>query len=106
MKKISSKEEKIVCELYENLTVKQIAEKYDVHSSTISRILKKHNKRVNLVVKRSGFDEPTKIALRKLLLGLGISNPNFVVSEMEKQFIIKLREEENSIPIFNVEEWI
>ena len=105
MRKLTQKDETLICNSYinKNKSVSQLAKEYEVHPSTISRILLKHGKRKS-AVKVSNISENVRKELRKTLLGLGISDPNFVISTLENKFCLKLRKQKG-IKIFEVKEW-
>lgn len=103
-KKLTKKDEELICK--SNKSPKRLSDEFGVHESTISRVLKKHNvDKHHKLVKVTNFSTPVRTELFKLLLGLDITNPNFVISEMERYFIIKLRNTNDEIDVFNVTEW-
>lgn len=84
-------------------TLSEVAEMYKVSPSTISRVLKREGYEIDYRVStRKTLDSKTKLQLRKTLLGFGIPNPDILISEIDKQFEIKVRETQSEFIIINV----
>ena len=78
-----------------------LAKIFKVSASTISRYLKEFGRVVKLREShRVLIDDTIKTKLRRLLSGYGISCPDILISDLDKHFIIEIREEEETEVIY------
>lgn len=77
-------------------TPANLAKIYNVSASTISRYLKKNGRKVEVrEAHRVLISDKVKSKLRRILSGHGISNPDILISELDKHFLIEEREHED-----------
>jgi arginine repressor len=84
-------------------TLKEIADKFNVHQSTISRLLAELGIETEYkIMQVNSMDRRTKFELRKVLLGFGISDPNILISELGTKFEIKARKNDEEFDVIEV----
>ena len=80
-----------------------LAEKYGVHPTTVRRYLRERGRDPLRMSHQILIDTQTKLQLRKLIQGFTHVSPDLLISELDKHFLIKLRDsEDKDFPIINV----
>ena len=104
MAKSKLNQEELNClleEFDEGETPANLAKIYNVSVSTISRYLKKNNREIKVREShRVLIGDIVKSKLRRILSGYGIDRPDFLISELDKNFFIEERVEEKAEIIY------
>ena len=103
MARLSSEQKLELLNLFDsgNYTPADLARNFKVSPSTISRYLKKNNREVKTrLAHRVLINSKVKSKLRKVLSGYGVSNPDLLISELDKEYYIQFRDKEDNVIIY------
>lgn len=79
----------------------KLAIHFNISPSTVSRVLKTNNRNVSVrLAHRVMIEDKVKSRLRKVLSGYGISNPDFLISRLDEEFIIDIRNRDETPIIY------
>jgi transposase-like protein len=96
-KKLDKREAKILKEYDSgNVTPADLAEKYGVHSTTMRRFLREHGRKLGRIAHSELLSSQVKTKLKRVLVDHNIKNVDALVSALDENFIIELREQVDS----------
>lgn len=96
-KRLTSEQQYELLDLFDSgkYTPADLARKFQISPSTVSRHLKRNNREIKTKESHQVLiNEIVKSKLRRVMSGYGISNPDFLISQLDKEFTIQLREKE------------